>query len=127
MTEKLLDKVVVTAGPAAPPQGKILETPPGDRDLEVVVMTWLTQVFIRTLRTYLQAFVGFLLGGVTGVTNVVVSNVTDATGTELRVPVGDALDLVMFAASLAVLPAFVTFVHNAIEFLTKLDSPEWRA
>lgn len=111
-----LTKVVVTDRPKAPPNKKILDTPPGDDDVQVIVMGWFRQAGIRTARTFLQSFVGLL--GVTGIADV--SNVATV------IP-GDFWTQVTTAAIASLGVAFITFVWNAFELLTKLDSPDTRA
>lgn len=115
MTTKFT-KVVVTDRPKAPPNKKVLETPAGDDDVQVIVMGWAKQALIRSARTFLQTFLGLL--GVTGIADV--SNFATVIGGNLWKQVTTAA-----VASLGV--AFVTFVWNAFELLTKLDSPETRA
>ena len=115
MTTKV-ERVRVTAGPKAPPNRKILETPAGDNDVQVIVMGWARQAFVRTARTFLQSFLGLL--GVTGIADV--SNTSP-------VLLGDFWTQVQTAALASLAVAFVTFVWNAFELLTKLDNPETRA
>jgi hypothetical protein len=124
-------QVVVTDRPKAPPNRKILETPPGDNDVQVIVMGWAKQAFIRTMRTYLQALVGNLtnigIGGAVAITTV--ANLTPEQQTQLK-QVFSALEfyqVLVIAASTAVAPAVVAFLQNAIEILAKLDNPETRA
>lgn len=115
MTQKLT-KVVVTDRPKAPPNKKILDTPPGDDDVQVIVMGWAKQALIRTIRTFLQSFAGLL--GITGIADV--SNAATVIPGNFWTQVTTAA-----VASLAV--AFVTFVWNSVELLSKLDSPDTRA
>lgn len=124
-------QVVVTDRPKAPPNRKILETPTGDDDVQVIVMGWAKQALIRTLRTYLQTLVGNLtnigIGGAVAVTAV--ANLTPEQQATLK-QVYSALEfyqVFLIAASTAVAPAVVSFLQNAIEILAKLDSPETRA
>jgi hypothetical protein len=124
-------QVVVTDRPKAPPDRKILETPPGDNDVQVIVMGWAKQAMIRTLRTYLQAVVGNLsnigIGGAVAITAL--ANLTPEQQAALK-QVYSALEfyqVLLIAASTAVAPAVVSFLQNAIEILAKLDSPETRA
>ena len=113
-------KVVVTDRPKAPPNRKILETPAGDDDVQVIVMGWARQAGIRTLRTFLQSFLGLL--GVTGIADV--SNYSQPLMDNL---LGGFWDQVLTAAISSLAVAFVTFAWNALELLTKLDNPETRA
>ena len=115
MTAKLT-KVVVTDRPKAPPNRKILDTPPGDDDIQVIVMGWAKQSLIRTVRTFLQSFLGLL--GVTGI--------ADVSNAATVIP-GNFWDQVLTAAIASLGVAFVTFCWNAFELLTKLDKPETRA
>lgn len=124
-THSNVEKIVVTAGPTAPRDGAIVETPTGKKDLQVKVMGRAHQILIRTLRTYLQSLVGFLVAGGTGA----IGAVTDAVGVELNIPARDFVDLVVIAASLSVAPAAIALLQNAVELLTDLEQakPEWRA
>lgn len=110
-------KVVVTSGPAAPTDNAVIATPPGKQDIQVVVMGWLRQALIRTLRTYLQAFVGFIVAGGTGA----------ASAVGIDIPARDFLQLCVSAGSIALAPAVIAFIQNAIELLTALDNPTTRA
>lgn len=126
-----LKRVVVTSGPKAPRDRAILETPAGKEDVQVRVFGWARQAGIRTLRTYLQGLVGNLtnigIGGAVAVTAV--ANLTPEQQAAIR-QVYSALEfwqVFLIAASTAVAPAVVSFLQNAVEILTKLDSPETRA
>lgn len=126
-----VEKVLVTAGPKAPRDKSIFETPPGKADVQFRVFGWARQAGIRTLRTYLQGLVGNLsnigIGGTVAVTTI--ANLTPEQQETLK-QVYSALEfyqVFLIAASTAVAPAVVAFLHNAIEILTKLDSPETRA
>jgi hypothetical protein len=110
-------KVVVTESPKAPRDKSILETPAGKEDIQVVVMSWWKQAAIRTVRTYLQGLVGFLVAGGTGVAGAV----------GINMPVHDFGALLWTSASLAVAPAVIALLQNAVEILSKLDSPQTRA
>jgi hypothetical protein len=120
-----VEKVLVTAGPEAPRDGSIIETPHGKRDLQVKVMSKIAQILIRTLRTYLQSFVGFLVAGGTGA----IGAVTDAVGVEINIPARDFLDLCVIAASMSLAPAVISFLQNTVELLADLEKgkPELRA
>lgn len=120
-----MQKVVVTAAPSAPQDGSVIQTPPGKQDLQVKVMGRARQIAIRTIRTYLQSFVGFLLAGGTGA----VEAVTDAVGVEVAIPARDFLELCVIAASLSVAPAVIAMLQNAGELLAELErtKPELRA
>jgi hypothetical protein len=67
---------------------------------------------VRTLRVYLQSFLGFLTAGATGY----------AAAIGVSMPVGDFSNLIVTSASLAVAPATFTLLQNIIELLTKLDA-----
>lgn len=124
-------KVLVTAGPEAPRDKTILETPAGKKDVQVRALSWIKQALIRTLRTYLQAVVGNLtnigIGGAVAVTAV--ANLTPEQQATLKT-VFSALEfyqVLLIALSTSVAPAAVAFLQNAIEILGKLDNPETRA
>ena len=129
--DKNLEQVLVTAGPKAPPDKKVLETPPGDKDLQVVVMGWFRQALIRTARTYLQNVLGYLTNiGITGAVAVTAfANLTP----EQQIAVKQAwsalefYQVLLIALSSAVAPAVIAFLQNSLELLIKLDSPETRA
>lgn len=94
-----------------------ISTPAGIPDLKVVAVSKARQIAIRTARTYLQALVGFLVAGGTGA----------AAAVGVNMPAGDFLQLLGSAASLAVAPAAIALLHNAVELLGELDSPNTRA
>lgn len=75
----------------------------------VQTMPWYKMIAIRASRVYLQSLVGFLLAGSTGL--------AEAAG----VPLGQFGNLLGTAATMAVAPAVLSLLMNAIEFLTKLD------
>lgn len=110
-------KVMVSASDTAPADRTVLKTPEGVEDVQVVVVSRWRQVLIRTVRTYLQGFVGFLVAGQTGA--------ADAVGVYL--PAGDFLALCISSASLALAPAVISVLQNTIELLSELDSPQTRA
>ena len=116
-------EVLVTASPTAPPDGTILQTPPGDDDVRVVVRSRLRQALIRTVRTYLQALVGFLVAGGVGAADPI--DLAQAVGVQM--PTNAFFGLLISAAGLAVAPAVVSFIQNMIELLTALDKPQIRA
>lgn len=113
-----LEKVLVTERPGAPRDNAILGSPLG-RDVKVVAMPWWKQTAIRTLRTYLQSLVGFLLAGGTGLAGAV----------GVPMPAYDFWALLQSSAGLALAPAVISLLQNGIEILAKLDSnnPEIRA
>ena len=104
-------KVLVTERPGAPVDGDKIKTPVGVPDLQAVTRTWYAQVGVRVLRTYLQSLVGSLLA--------VGSGAAEAVG--IHIPIKDFGDLLMTSAGLAVAPAVMSLLQNAIEILTKLD------
>jgi hypothetical protein len=125
MTRSNVEKVMVTAGPSAPRDGAIIQTPEGKNDLQVKLLSKAQQIAIRTLRTYLQSLVGFLVAGGTGA----IGAITDAVGVELNIPARDFVDLLVIAASLSVAPAAIALLQNTVELLADLEhaKPEWRA
>jgi len=123
MAEKLVEqepiKVLVTDRPGAPVDGDKLKTPAGVPDLQAVTRSWYAQVGVRVLRTYLQSLLGFIMAVGSGA----------AAGVGINIPVGDFTDLLLKSAGLAIAPAAVSMLQNAIEILTKLDvtNPQARA
>lgn len=117
--DQLTEKVLITARDTAPADNTVLETAPGAPDVQVVTMAWYSQVAIRVLRTYLQSLLGFLVA--------VGSGAAGAVGIEL--PMKDFGELLWSSAGLAVAPAVISLLQNAIEILSKLDatSPKLRA
>jgi hypothetical protein len=109
-----LPKVLVTKRPDAPDDKAVLETRAGVDDVKVVAVPWYKLVLVRVARTYLQGLLGFLVAGMSGATNV---------------PAGDFGQLIINAAGLALAPAAVSLIQNAIEILSKLDvsAPTLRA
>ena len=126
-------KVVVTARPKAPRDKSIVETPAGKKDLQVIIMGWAHQAVVRTMRTYVQTVLGNLANvGVVGAVAVTAfANLSPEEHAAIQ-RAYSALEfwqVLLIAFSTAVAPAVVTFLHNAIELLAKLDEkgPEWRA
>jgi len=119
MPEQETVKVLVTERPESPVDGQIIKTPAGVPDLQAVTRTWYAQVGVRVLRTYLQSLVGFVLAVSTGA----------AAGVGINLAVGDFGDLMLKSAGLAVAPAMMSLLQNAIEILTSLDQshPQARA
>jgi len=123
MAEKLVEqepiKVLVTDRPGAPVDGDKLKTPAGVPDLQAVTRSWYAQVGVRVLRTYLQSLLGFIMAVGSGA----------AAGVGINIQVGDFTDLLLKSAGLAIAPAAVSMLQNAIEILTKLDvtNPQARA
>lgn len=133
MAKSPVGKVVVTDRPKAPPDRKILETPPGDKDLQVILMGWAHQAFVRTLRTYVQSVLGNLANvGVAGAVAVTAfANISPEEQAAIQRAFGalEFWQILLIALSTAIAPAVVAFLHNTVELLTRLDEkePEWRA
>ena len=91
----------------------------GQSGVEVVMMRWWTQAMIRGSRVYLQNLVGFLLA--TG------SGAAAAVGVSL--PAMDFYHVLLASSSLALAPAVIAVLQNAVEILSKLDAtaPRMRA
>ena len=91
-------------------------TPPDTPNLRVVVMNGALRVLVRVVRVYLMSLIGFL-----GIA---------ATGTLPTDPVAplDAWQKIVLAAGLALYPAFVSLLWNALELLARVDekAPEVR-
>ena len=102
------DKVVVTEGRESASTGNV----------EVVPVSIIKQVIIRTLRTYFQSLLGFILASAVGV-----------TGQVLNIAPGNFGGLLWASAGLALAPATISLIQNLVEILTKLDTtnPTWRA
>jgi len=117
--EKDLPKVIVTERERAPDDKSVLETKRGADDIQVVVVTWYKQALIRTVRTYLQSLLGFIVA--------VGSGAAGAVG--INIPMQDFGQLFLSSASLAIAPAIISLLQNAVELLTRLDStsPQMRA
>lgn len=112
-------KVVVTERPDGPVSGTTVVTPAGQPNVEVVTMGVWKQVGIRVLRTYLQSLLGFILAVGTGAAGAV----------GINIPAKDFMTLIISSASLAVAPAVISLLQNAVEILTRLDekNPSLRA
>jgi hypothetical protein len=80
-------------------------------DVIVVAMPAWQIVGVRTLRVYLQSFVGFLTAMGTGFAEAV-----------MGVQLGPFAQQFVIAASMAVAPATISLLQNTIELLTKLDA-----
>lgn len=83
-----------------------------DAGVQLVPMPAWQIALVRTLRVYLQSLAGFLTAGATGFAG--------AVGVPLAV--GDFSTLLVQSASLAVAPAAMTLIQNAIELLSNLDT-----
>lgn len=100
----------------------VIERPGDDEERKprpaVVWLTPLTAIAVRVLRTYIQSLVGFLIG-------LPVYQAAGGTG----IPADTFVQAFITAASLAVAPAVVAFLMNALELLARLDerAPELRA
>jgi len=119
MAKEALPKILVTDREDAPADKSVLRTPSGEPNVRIVAMSMVSQAGIRALRTFLQSLVGFILAVGTGA----------AGAAGINVPAGDFIALVVSSASLAVAPAIVSLLQNAVEILAKLDSstPQMRA
>lgn len=126
-----LTKVVVTAGPKAPRDKSVLETPAGKKDVQVVVIGWARQAAIRTARTYLQAVLGNLanvgIAGAVAVTTIANLSPEEQAAIQRAYSALEFYQVLLIALSTAIAPAVVAFLQNAVEILTKLDRPETRA
>jgi hypothetical protein len=112
-------KVIVTATDAIS-TSKTIETPGATTpNVEVLPMRWWVQVGVRVTRTYLQSLLGFLAAGGIGI----------STETVKALGVTDFSSLFLASASLAIAPAVVSLLQNAIEILSQLDAayPKARA
>lgn len=88
-----------------------------DTEVTVTTMPWYKMAAIRAARVYLQALVGFLVVGGTGI------------GEAAGIPIYQFGGNLATAATLAVAPSVVSLLQNILEFLTKLDvtNPALRA
>ncbi len=105
-----LPKVLITAGPAAPPDGSTVITAPGAEDRQASVSRWWVQVLVRFGRTYLQALLGTY--------GTLTSGIPEKMGLNLN-EFGNTFYL---AAMFAVAPAVLSLLQNTLEFLIKLDT-----
>ena len=110
-------RVLVTAERGASTSEHTIATPIGVPDLTTIPLSRARQVGIRAARTYLQALVGFLVAGGTGAAQAV----------GVPMPVGDFWALALTSGSLAVAPAAIALLQNAVEILGEFDSPRTRA
>ena len=87
-------------------------------EVGVIAMPGWQIVLIRALRVYLQGVLGFLTANTSGLTEAV-------TG----IPIGDFGNHLLIALSLAIAPATLSLLQNALELLAKLDQtrPTFRA
>jgi hypothetical protein len=86
---------------------------PGDQpNVNVIVMPAWQRVLVRTARVYLQSLAGFIIAGGTGLVEA---------ATDVKMPIGNFLQLLIASASLAVAPAALTLLQNAVELLAKFD------
>lgn len=123
-------KILTTERPEGPEDKSTLKTPSGEANVEIVTMTWYSQVGIRCLRSYVQNVLGYLLGAGLGVG---VAQAAEAIAAEagVSVPADTAalLKIVMAALFAGIGPTIICFLQNSYEILTKLDvtAPRWRA
>ena len=109
-----VQQILVTAGPSAPLEGTIINTPPGQSDLQVIAVSRWNQVWIRTARAFAQSLVGNLTS--VGASVVVVVKVFG-----LDLPLNGFLATVYVALGLTLTPTLVAFLQNAIEILNNMD------
>jgi hypothetical protein len=99
----------------------VTATTPGDMpNVRVVVMTAAARVGVRTVRTFLQAFLAAFVAGLGG---PLVPGVSDV------LPPGQLGEKLLAAVYIAALAALITLVQNSIELMAKADEhlPELRA
>ena len=86
-------------------------------DVKIIALPWWQMIGVRVARNYLQGLLGFLTAGAMGI--------DDALG----VPMSAFGNAFVASASLAVAPAVVCLIQNALEILTKIDitQPQIRA
>jgi hypothetical protein len=96
------------------------ETPAGQPDVRVKVMSAASIVLVRAIRTGLQTFVAALLGGAVAPNVPVVS---DALGP------GQFGEKVMAALMVAGIAAFISACQNTLEIISRIDEslPAFRA
>jgi hypothetical protein len=88
------------------------ETPPGEPNLRVTVMSAASIVLVRAARTGIQAFLAALLGGAAG---PYVPGVSDV------LPPGDFGEKMLAALYVGGVAALITALWNASELLARLD------
>jgi hypothetical protein len=110
-------KVLVTATPEIP-RSVVAQTPRDMSDVRLVVRPALYGLAVRVARTYLQAVLGILLGAAVPATGLLPD----------PLPPMDAGAKLAAALGLALFPAAVALLWNALELLGKLEQshPEWR-
>lgn len=125
------NKVIVTQRDDTPPIPVVLPTPPGTADIEVVPMRWWTQVLIRTLRSYVQNVLGYLLAAGVGVgaAHAAIAVFAATTGIEVPPETRTFIEVLIAALFSGIGPAVISLIQNALEILVKLDSafPQFRA
>jgi hypothetical protein len=128
LTEKVMVTAPATDGVAP---GTLVPTAPGIPDLQLVPMTKLRQIIVRTVRTFLQNVVGNLtnVGLAGGVAVTTFANLTPEQQLALKQAVSalEFYQLLLIALSTAVSPAVIAFLQNLIELLADLDDPKTRA
>lgn len=128
MAEKKMEpvepiKVLVTASPKAPKDGEEIATPPGDPNLEAVVMTWYVQIGVRALRTLVQNFTWHLLaaGIGVGVAEAAMEAFAQTTGVQIPTKTRITLDALAAAFMDSLGPTLISVLHNTLELLGVLD------
>lgn len=122
-------QVLVTDRDEAPKDRAIVKTPDGEPDVQFVRGRWWTQVLIRGARSFLQNFVGYLLGagvgvGVAGAAEIVAAK----AGVTVSPEAGVWMTLLSAAFFSALGPTIVCMMQNTLEILAKLDvtAPKFR-
>lgn len=130
--KKPVDKiqVLVTDRDEAPRDKAILKTPEGEPDVQFVRGRWWTQVLVRSARSFLQNFIGYLIGAGFGVGVAEAAEVVAAkAGVTIPPEVKTWGTLFLSAFFAALSPTIVCMAQNALEILTKVDTtaPKLRA
>lgn len=94
------------------PATVITDRPEAEGTIEIRTLPWWAMIAIRVARTYIQGLIGFLVAGLVG----------DPTARDFSL-------VFLHAASLALAPAVMSLLMNAVEVLSKLDQtqPQLRA
>ena len=118
-------KVIATERADGPVSGTTVVTPAGQPNVTVITMGIWRQVGVRGLRSFLQNFVGYLLGAGIGVG---AAHAAESAG--IIPPQAMTMFTLLTAAFFAsIMPTIVSMLQNALEILTKMDAsnPELRA
>ena len=116
-------KTLVTATSGGPKDGEKIETPPGERDLQAVVMTWYGQIGVRAFRTFLQNFAWHLLaaGIGVGVAEAAMEAFAQTTGVQVPTKTRVTIDALAAAFMDSLGPTLISVIHNTLELLGVLD------